>query len=81
MHAPQDATCTFGTLNTQITCTRHETVAKDSDHRPFVREHALIVFIPANPTKIQIYRQLLLATQIPPNTQVFDRIWVANIKY
>ena len=42
---------------------------------------ASIVFIRTNPTKIQIYRQLLLATQIPSNTQVFYSIWVANIKY
>ena len=25
----------LATLNTQITCTRHETAAKDGDHRPF----------------------------------------------
>ena len=40
-----------------------------------------IEFIGTNPAKIQIYRQLLLATQIPSNTQIFDGIWVANIKY
>ena len=30
--------------------------------------------------QIQIYRQLLLVTQIPSNAQVFHGIWVANIK-
>ena len=43
---------------------------------------ASILFIWPNPVKIQIYWQLLLATQIlPSNTQVFNGIWVANIKY
>ena len=28
-----------------------------------------------------VYKQSLLATQIPSNIQVFDGIWVANIKY
>ena len=42
---------------------------------------ASIVFIWTNPAKIQIYRQLLLPTQIPSNTWVFEGIWVANIKY
>ena len=42
---------------------------------------ASIVFIRTNPAKIQIYRQLLLASQILSSTQVFDGIWVANIKY
>ena len=41
---------------------------------------ASTVFIRTNLAKIQIYRQLLLATQIP-NTQVFYGIWAANIKY
>ena len=35
---------------------------------------ASILFIRTNPVKIQIYRQLLLATQILSNTQVFDGI-------
>ena len=42
---------------------------------------ASVLFIRTNTAKIQIYRQLLLATQIPSNTQIFDGIWVANIKY
>ena len=42
-----------------------------------IYSRASIVFIWTNPAKIQIYRQLLLATQIT----VFDGIWIANIKY
>ena len=76
----------LATLNTQIIfflnifSDGHEAATKDGDHRPFC-SRASIVFIQTNPAKIQIYWQLLLATQIPANTQVFDGIWGANIKY
>ena len=58
------------------------TRSSDKRRRPqTICSRASILFIRTNPVKIQIYRQLLLATQIPSNTQVFDGIWIANVKY
>ena len=57
----------------------HEAATKDGDHRPSFYSRASIVFIQTNPDKIQIYRQLLLATQIPSNTQVF--LWYLGCEY
>ena len=77
----------LATLNTQIILILFKrflrwTRSSNKRWRPqTICLRASIVFIWTNPAKIQIYWQLLLPTQIPPNTWVFEGIWVANIKY
>ena len=63
-------------------CFLRQTRSSNKRWRPqTICSRASIVFIRTNPTKIQIYWHLVLVTQILSSTQVFDGIWIANIKY
>ena len=67
----------LATLNTQIIfflnifSDGHEAATKDGRLQT-ICSRASIAFIPTNPVKIQIYRQLLLATQIPSVPRCLD---------